>query len=156
MSRLTRNAGVEQPVSIRATETQSNVRRVPRTPRSGLSKPLNSLLLEAREIEAIATGSDRLQAYRISRILIGALLDAGFTATAVAVCLGTTNGSVLNRAERNGVLRLSTIRILTGLPADDEVLMSLAPVSRGELDEPVYRAVELVRALGITTTADGS
>jgi hypothetical protein len=139
----------------RATERRDSLVS-PRIPRPGLSEPLNSLLLEAREIEAIACGPDRRQAYRITRILIGALLDAGFTATAVASCLGTTNGSVLNRAERNGVLRLSTIGALTGLPADDAVLLSLVPVSRGELGEPVYRAVELVRALGRATTANGS
>jgi hypothetical protein len=121
-----------------------------------LGEPLNSLLLAAREVEAIACGPDRRQAYRITRILIGALLDAGFTATAVASCLGTTNGSVQNRAERNGVLRLSTIAGLTGLPADDAFLLSLVPVSRDEQGEPVYRAVELVRALDLAPTANGS
>jgi hypothetical protein len=140
MTRTTPEPVTDEP-EIRTT------RRVPSTPRPGLSEPLNRLLVEARKFEAAATGSEGLQAYRISRILIGGLLDAGFTATAIASCLGTTNGSVLNRAERDGTLRLSTIRALDVLPADHPLPNPVQSATE-EIGEPVYRAVELVQALG--------
>ena len=114
--------------------------------RTGLSESLSTLLLEARELEVGATGADRLPAFRTSRILIGALLDAGFSAAAIASCLGITTGSVRDRAERDGVLRWSTIRSLTAL-ADAGQLTSVVPLASPQRGEPVFRALELVRAL---------
>ncbi|MFI5059963.1 MAG: hypothetical protein ACHP7F_00835 [Actinomycetales bacterium] len=114
--------------------------------RSRLGEPLSSLLLEARELEEAATGADRLRAYRTSRILIGALLEAGFSATAIASCLGITNGSVRNRAEPDGVLLWSTIRSLTER-ADAQLLVPMVPLTPSHPGERAYRALELVRAL---------
>ncbi|MEO7015798.1 MAG: hypothetical protein ABI130_01255, partial [Leifsonia sp.] len=114
--------------------------------RSRLGEPLSSLLLEARELEEAAIGADRLRAYRTSRILIGALLEAGFSATAIASCLGITNGSVRNRAEPDGVLLWSTIRSLTER-ADARLLVSMMPLTPSHPGEHAFRAVELVRAL---------
>ncbi|WP_460945773.1 hypothetical protein [Okibacterium endophyticum] len=71
---------------------------------SGLSVRLVDLLLAARALEQQAVGSDRRAAFRTGRTVIGALLDEGYTASAVAAVLGVEAATVRGRAQRNGCL----------------------------------------------------
>lgn len=116
---------------------------------ASLPEPLVSVLLAARAEEENATGIDRRPAYRTTRIVIGALREAGYSTTLIARTLGISIGSVRARAESGGLLPKKTICALTGLSSRQFTALaarhSVTPAD--ETTPSMFRMLEIVRAL---------
>ncbi len=76
--------------------------------------PLVAALQAAHAVEAAAEGAGRRPAFRFTRGLLGGVLAAGYSARAVAACLGVAEASVKSRIERNAWLPEPRIRQIVG------------------------------------------
>lgn len=82
------------------------------------------LVLAARDAEQLATGKERRAAFRTTRVLLGGLIDAGYSEQAIAQCIGVQPSSVRVRAEPDGEL-------------DAAALLGLGAVTMVELQQLV-------------------
>lgn len=114
---------------------------------------VESLLLEAQAHELDQSVLSRRIAYRTTRIVIGAVLEAGYSASAVAGVLGVTPESVRRRIERDGHLSANVVAELTRMSPDalaDRASrhgVSLRSEPRADTDTLVM--LEVVRLLAI-------
>jgi hypothetical protein len=110
-----------------------------------------TLLRSSQAAELAAAGPQRRVAWRTTRQLLGAVIEAGYPASVVARCLNISAGEVRARATADGWLAVSTIAELTGFSADvfaDWHETGLMPTCRlGPGEEPHYPAVELIDVL---------
>lgn len=84
-----------------------------------LPMPLEALLLTAQRHEQGESLLSRRATFRTTRIVIGGILDAGYTSSAIAAVLSVTPESVRRRTEPDGALSDDLIITLTGLSAED-------------------------------------
>ena len=112
---------------------------------------LAQLLRQAQAAESVAAGPERRIAWRTTRQVLGAVLEAGYPTAAVADCLGISAGEVRARATADGWLAEATIVELAELTS----AAILAWHQRGDLpvrrrgpgDQLHYPAIDLVRLL---------
>jgi len=77
---------------------------------------LADLLRRLQHAERTATGEQRRPTFRLMRDVLGAAIAAGVPVRLLADCLGTTPGSVRNRAGRHdAVVSPTLVAELTGL-----------------------------------------
>jgi hypothetical protein len=111
------------------------------------------MLRRAQAAESAARGSQRRAAFRLTRQLIGGAIDAGYPADAIAECLGVTVGSLRNRTERNGLLSVAEIELLTNLSLATLLRWRIGGVLTVEridtAGQPSYRAAEIIQALTV-------
>ena len=109
------------------------------------------LLRQAQAAELVAAGPERRIAWRTTRQVLGAVLEAGYSTAAVAQCLSITAGEVRARATADGWLAEATILTLAELtPAAilDWHQRGDLPLRRhGPGDQLHYPAIDLVRLL---------
>ncbi|MCW2524648.1 MAG: hypothetical protein JWO63_2983 [Frankiales bacterium] len=118
-----------------------------------------TLLQEAHAAELIAVGSGRRVAWRTTRQVLGAVLEAGYATSAVADCLRISAGEVRARATADGWLADSTISALTGFSS--EVIagwhdLGLLPTRRlgpgGRFHYPAADVVDLLASVRLNPT----
>jgi hypothetical protein len=115
-----------------------------------LPDALADMLCRAQASERTVRGPDRRCAFRVTRHLIGAALDAGYAAADVAACLNLTEESVCARAERGSWLTALEVQSLVGGDATVVArLVDLDVLTRrmGVNGEPVFSAAPIVRTV---------
>ncbi len=111
-----------------------------------LTPSLEATLLRAIAAEQSAAGIQRRLAFHNTRVILGALLAAGFDIHQVAALLGVQTASVRARAERNGLLPVVSAPHLTGLAeAVPAALPTHAPW--GAVPGPTYLAGDVIALL---------
>jgi DNA-binding transcriptional regulator YiaG len=108
------------------------------------------VLRRAHAAESLATGADRIEAFRLTRTLIGGARDAGYSAPALARCLGITVSTLASRAQPDGWITAAAFAEIAGVRIDTVRRWH----RQGRLPDPVhdhdgirYRASDLVLAL---------
>lgn len=118
---------------------------------TALHPRLADLLCRLQAAERGATGSDRRPTFRLMRDVLGAALALGVPARVLADCLGTTPGSVRNRAGRlDALVPAALVTELTGLTPSRLDRLSggrLSDGPHGPDPSPGYPTSVLVRAL---------
>jgi hypothetical protein len=115
-----------------------------------LPQPLADLLRRPHEVERRAVGPARRVAWRTTRVVLGALMAAGYPPQLIADCLGVGADSIRTRAARDGWLSTPVIVGLLGIDAVTLRAWRAAGLLGNEqrLDARTvsYPALDLVRA----------
>lgn len=150
-----RSAGTSVPPSSAATTTRP-APRSPRTGQDGVPPSLAHLLLAAYVAELQASTMERRSAQRLTRQLLGAASEAGYSTRELAGCLGMSAANIRNRLTHSAWLTLSQIEPIFGIGM--EQLQALVQDSAGRQtvrgSEPFYRAVDIVRVVAAFTLSN--
>lgn len=108
------------------------------------------MLQRAHTAESLAAGTERTEAFRLTRALIGGARDAGYSAPQLAQCLGVTVATVVSRTARDEWISATVFADLAGIR--NETIrrwrrQGRLPEPRLDNAAPVYRAGDLIRAL---------
>lgn len=107
-------------------------------------------MLRAREVESQATGANRIEAFRLTRALIGGARDLGYSAADLATCLGVRVSTLEGRTERAAWINAAAFAELAGIRLDTIGRWRRCrrlPEPRVEDARPFYRASDLLGAL---------
>jgi hypothetical protein len=119
-----------------------------------LPGPLVKILQRAHTAELAAAGPRRRPAYRVTRELLGGAIGIGYTASALADCLGTTAQSVRTRASRDGWVAATTIQDLADIGpetiAEWRATGLLPNERRAPTGESYFPAVDVIWAVGVS------
>jgi hypothetical protein len=126
--------------------------------RSTLPPGLADLLHRVQQAERTARGAQRRPTFRFMRDVLGASIHLGVPVRLLAECLGTTPGSVRNRASRlDGLVAADLATELTGLtPAQlDRLSGGARSVARRGSGALGYPTIDLVRAVMCAPARNG-
>lgn len=117
-----------------------------------LPPPIAHLLRWAWERERRTGGLRRRNACRLTRQVIGGIVEAGYPSRAVADCLGLTTRTVLDRIEHDGWLPASVVEEATGIGPPGWLALATRqsgkePSRYDTQSDSSYPAVEVIRAL---------
>jgi hypothetical protein len=111
---------------------------------------LEGLLQRVQDAERAAVGEHRRPTFKLMRELLGASVGLGVPGQLLAECLGTSRGSVRNRAvSSDGTLTAELIQKLTELTPRQLDRLSKGELTRDgdKVDRAAYPTVDVVRAL---------
>lgn len=106
-----------------------------------------AFLRAARAQEQQAKGAARRQGFRTTRVIIGALIDLGYSRTLIGDLLGVSPDSVRDRSDSNGILDLQTAAILAGISPADLINSRQRHLDDGTESLIEIRAIDVVRTL---------
>jgi len=115
---------------------------------------LSAALRRAHIIETAASGPSRRAAFRVTRELIGAAVETGYSIPAIARCLAVKTETVRARIANDGWLSADTVALLADVSSATVQRWhdtGLLPRQRlGPDGQACYAAVDLVRVLAAT------
>jgi len=131
-------------------DTRAHVRRDTTV---DLPDAILDLIEAARIAEETASGSDRRRAYRDTRVILGALREAGYSVRELAEVMAASTNTVRTRIFTRGMLSEESVLALTPLTADDLAGLNV----QQQTSDPVigfcsrhYAAVDILRLIAAT------
>ncbi|MBD8103830.1 MULTISPECIES: hypothetical protein [Plantibacter] len=119
--------------------------------RRSLTPALVRLIENACRAERTASGTHRRGAFRDTRCIIGAVLEAGFVPHELAKIIGVQVESVITRRQVGGRLTVASAQALMEMSEQQLAATSLVIYPGDEHSGPFYRTADVVAYL---STAD--